>query len=176
MQKIINMILEMVLVSGIVVFLLNYLFYGGTDSGQGIMHRIGNSVDFAEQNTLYELKEDSLHIMTSKPGEVICSLPMVELNHPYAIEELFIDKNNRHCYMEISDIQLEHNSVLARGDKEILLTEEIAPAAIFDEKEQVFLFTRTGDYTVFLRVGTEYGRKPYKEIEIIVPAILAKQI
>lgn len=170
MDKVIQMILEMVFTSLIVVFLLGYLIRGSINGGIGIWGGMGK-VTMPESSTPgYALADKTNSIFSAQIPEIRCSQRQVSLNRTYELSELFDSESESKFSLQITDILLGQESVLARGDIAVLAEEETPAGALYDPGEDQLMFTKSGNYRIGLIVGTGYGRKPCKEVWLTIPA------
>jgi hypothetical protein len=171
MNRIIGIILEMVFVSLLTVFLLAYLLRGRINGGTGVWDGMGQ-VEITEADTPeYTLNEQTKVILAAQVPDIYCPFHRVKLNQIYELAELFANAQDSNCFLEINDVFLGKESVLARGDIDELSEAETPAGALYDANTGRLMFTKTGSYRVSLRVGTVYGAKPYKDIWITIMAV-----
>jgi hypothetical protein len=166
MNRILGIVLEMVLTAAIVCFLLVYLLRGQINGGTGVWDGMGQGGIPEENAEDYVMDESARAVVTARIPEVSCAFQQVRLNRVYGLAELFANDEGTDCYLALKDIALGEESVLARGDIVALAEVETPAAALYNAVSGELMFTRAGKYRVTLRVGTAYGRKPGKNVEL----------
>lgn len=171
MERTIRLILEMAITGIFITFLLGYLFWGGISGEKGIWGRM-QAVEVPE----YDCPD--VQISRTAAGIISEEIPAVWLkeescspNKSYLVQELFGNSSQKNVYMELVEVYLGKEQVLARGNIQSLMREENAAAALYEEKSGTLLFTKQGNYQLELIVGTQYGRKPCRRIRVTVPVI-----
>jgi hypothetical protein len=119
----------------------------------------------------YTMDEQTKTILAAQVPDIDCAIHRVKLNYVYELAELFIGNPDSGGSLEINDIFLGEESVLARGKIEELSEAETPAGVLYDAENGRLMFTKTGSYRVSLRVGTMYGTKPYKDIWITIMAV-----
>jgi hypothetical protein len=171
MNQVIGMILEMVFTALLVCFLFAYLLKGYGIGGAGLWEQMGTIGTSSAGEQEYVMDEQTYAVITASAAVLSCPLEQISLNHVYELSELFVNESPGACYLELSDVLLGEESVLAKGDIVSLALAEMPAAVLYDEETGQVLFTAAGRFRAVVRVGTVYGQRARKEVWITIPAV-----
>lgn len=176
MERTIRLILEMVITGIVIIFLLSY-FFGGRSGGENEIWSRMQAVEVPENDCPdLQISKTAARIISEEIPAVWLKEESCSPNKSYLVQELFGNSFQKNVYLELVEVYLEKEQVLARGNIQSLMQEENAAAALYEEKSGTLLFTRQGNYQLELIVGTQYGRKPCRRIRVMVPVISGEKL
>lgn len=170
MERTIRLVLGMVVTGIIIVFLLSYLLRGDVRGRNGVWEGM-QTIAIPDTGSLDRELGNVDGYDAGQIPEVLLSGEQCAPNWEYSLCDLFPNSLQRTVYLQLEEVYMAQNPVLARGNIAVLSQEENPAAALYDSETDMLLFTRPGTYRVSLIVGTQYGRKPCRRVFMTVPVV-----